>query len=148
MGDGPGGSGAGEGRSGWAGVVLEKSVCGPGGDGPGGGQNFAFFFVPLPTLFLFCFSTIYDVFRGIAVVFARYNTHWGWGGGSGGGRSGGGAQKNDPQDHLMTAPTPQSTIHKSWRSGNLHHPGWRATRVGPGQHPQYTRAPKVGSGCG
>ena len=42
-----------------------------------------------------------------------------------------------PQDHLTTAPTPQST--KSWRSGNLHHPGWRATRVGsrstPTVHP-------------
>ena len=39
-----------------------------------------------------------------------------------------------PQDHLMTAPTPQSTIHKSWRSGNLHHPGWRATRVPVNTH--------------
>ena len=27
-------------------------------------------------------------------------------------------------------------------------PGWRATRMGPGQYPQYTRAPKVGGGCG
>ena len=40
-----------------------------------------------------------------------------------------------PQDHLTTAQTPQSTIHWSWRSGNLHHLGWRATRVGPGQNP-------------
>ena len=48
-----------------------------------------------------------------------------------------------PQDFLTTA---QPT--KSWRSGDLHHPGWRATRVFPGQYPQYTRAPKVGGGCG
>ena len=27
-------------------------------------------------------------------------------------------------------------------------PGWRASRVGPGQYPQYTRAPKMGGGCG
>ena len=49
-----------------------------------------------------------------------------------------------PQDHLMTAPTPQSTIHRSWRSGNLHHPGWRTTRVGPGQYPLYTRGSQSG----
>ena len=27
-------------------------------------------------------------------------------------------------------------------------PGWRATRAGPSQYPQYTRAPKMGGGCG
>ena len=27
-------------------------------------------------------------------------------------------------------------------------PGWRATRVGPGQYPQYTRVPKMGGVCG
>ena len=26
-------------------------------------------------------------------------------------------------------------------------PGWRATRVGPGQYPQHTRAPKMVGGC-
>ena len=33
-------------------------------------------------------------------------------------------------------------VRKSWRSDNpIILPGWGATRVGPGQYPQYTRAP-------
>ena len=51
-----------------------------------------------------------------------------------------------PLDNQHQLHAPQST--KNWRSGNLQHPGWRARWVGPGQCPQYTRAPKVGGGCG
>ena len=52
-------------------------------------------------------------------------------------------------DHSACDTKPE--VHKSTRAGALVTsttlPGWRATRVGPGQYPQYTRAPKAGGGC-
>ena len=52
-----------------------------------------------------------------------------------------------PQDHLTTA----LQLHNPQRAGALVTSIFLdggATRVGPGQYPQYTRAPKVGGGCG
>ena len=44
--------------------------------------------------------------------------------------------------------TPQSTTRAGALVTSTLLPGWRATRVGPGQYPQYTRAPKMGGACG
>ena len=42
-----------------------------------------------------------------------------------------------------------SNVRKAWRSGtSTILPGWRATRVGPGLHPQYTRAQFAGEAVG
>ena len=45
--------------------------------------------------------------------------------------------------------TDRMHVRKSWRSGtSTTLPGWRATRVGPGQYPQYTRALYGGEAVG
>ena len=56
---------SGWGRFGWR-VVLEKTGGGRGGGRPGWGPKFRLFFLSRPS-----FSPISEVFRGIAVVFAR-----------------------------------------------------------------------------
>ena len=51
--------------------------------------------------------------------------------------------------HVREVHTDRMHVRKSWRSGtSTILPGWRATRVGPGQYPQYTRALYGGEAVG